>query len=141
VKEGFKRVREWITDGDCLLYLIASICLNRVTDWLSRDTIQPFIFYTVTNRYGEPTGITWQQYFFYLTGHITIILFWNVLMKKVISMSQLFFFYRAVEIVALFDFFLIYEKPFLYIGQYGVEFTDIRVLTYITLYILWKAGK
>jgi len=138
VKEHYQRFVTWISGVDALIFLLSAVTLNRITDWLPQSHINPFPFYNIVYN-GQKIGLSWQSYFYFIDLHLIMILFWNYCFKRMAKMAQLFYFYRAVEIVALFDFLLIYEKPFMYIGHYGLEFTDFRVLIYFALYILWKA--
>lgn len=144
--DRFKRwayaFKSWIVSIDPLAWLLFAFILNRITDWLPETYIDPFPFYDIMYE-GENIGLSWQSYFYFIDLHIIFIAFWHYCYKTKPSMSPLFFFYRAVEVVALIDFLLIYEKPFWYITHngavlYGLEFTDIKIAAYFGLYILWK---
>lgn len=123
----------WCASIDALIFLLAALMLNRITDWLPETIIHPFPFYNI--------GLTWQYYFYFIDLHVCFILFWNFCYKSIPKYAQLFYFFRAVEIVSLIDFMIIYEKPFMYLGAYGLEFTDLKIFVYFSLYILWKTGK
>lgn len=139
IKHLWQKVYAWFNSRDALLFIIISLCINRFTDWFPKYWyVKPFPFYQIVNKDGIETGITFQNYYFDITLQLSIILFWNTLMQLVPNRRKLFSIYRFVEILALIDYVLIYEKPFLNIGFYGVEFTDFRILTYAGFYILWK---
>lgn len=139
------RFIKWVVSVDPLIWLLASFILNRITDWLPETYIDPFPFYDIVYK-GENIGLSWQSYFYFIDLHLIFIAFWHYCYKTKPSMSPLFFFYRAVEVVALIDFLLIYEKPFWYIPSplnegtilYALEFTDIKIAAYFGLYVLWK---
>jgi len=137
-----RRFFGWIKSIDALLLILAAIAFNRVTDWLPKYYyVHPFPFYEITDSIGNPIGITLQSYFFFICGHIIFILYWNYCMKESLNEKPLFSCFRALEILSLIDFLLIYEKPFAQIGEYGLEFTDIKIISYASLYILWRTGK
>lgn len=136
------RFIKWLSSLDPLVWVLAAFILNRITDWLPETYIDPFPFYDIMYK-GENIGLSWQSYFYFIDLHIIFIAFWHYCHKTMPSMSLLFYFYRAVELVALADFLLIYEKPFWNIMHngvilYGLEFTDIKIAAYFGLFILWK---
>lgn len=137
-----KKIRHKISEIDALLLVLIAIAFNRVTDWLpGYYYIHPFPFYEILDSSGNAVGITLQSYFFMLCLHFFTIFYWNHTFKRSLNEKPLFWCFRTIEILSLFDFILIYEKAFMQIGSYGLQFTDLKILTYATLYILWKAGK
>jgi hypothetical protein len=136
------RLQDQIKKIDALLLILIAIALNRCTDWLPEHCyIHPFPFYEIVDKFGNAVGITIQSYFFMICLHFFAIFYWNYTLKKTPNEKPLFWCFRGIEILSLFDFVLIYEKAFIHIGSFGLQFTDLKILFYATLYILWKAGK
>lgn len=133
----WQTINNKIKQVDSLLFLLSAIILNRITDLLPDRYVSPFPFHKIMYQ-GHEFGISIQNYCYYIDLHLIFIMFWNFCYKRLPAMAQLFYIYRAIEIIGLFDFMLIYEKPFMHIGSYGLEITDFRILIYFALYILWK---
>lgn len=133
-------IYEWLQSKDAILIILLAIVINRFTSWLPEYYyISPFPFYRILDEHGVEIGITLQSYYYILCWHFLMFAFWQYCMiKNRLSTRQMFYAFRAIEIASLFDFFLIYEHPWFYVGTYGVEFTDFKVFLYLIFYAKWS---
>lgn len=126
-----------------LLLILFSVAINRLCSAFPESiSFDPFPFYDIVDRTtGENIGITLQSYVYFISNHLSVIAVWFFISYVLDDTYQLFKKFRIIEYFSLADFLVIYEHPWMYIGTYGVEFTDIQIISYTTLIILWKRQK
>lgn len=132
-----------MTERKLLYWILIAFFLNRLCSALpSYVYFDPFPFYDLLNKYQQNVGITLQSYVYFITDHVKIMLIMlfcaYVLPGKFQRLFVIFFWFECFSLV---DFLLIYEQPIAYIGSYGIEFTDIKLIFYTTAVILWSHGK
>lgn len=131
-----------INSVDSLFYLLCAIASNRITSLLPKYCyFDPFPFYDIVDKDGNNVGITLQSFWFMLSGHFIMVMFWNYIMKRSNNEKPLFFLFKWFELASFLDFFLLYEQSFCRIGFFGIEITDFKLIGYFTFYILWKSGR
>jgi|SRR6185503_5059206 hypothetical protein len=124
-----------------LWLILFSVAINRLCSWMPANVyFDPFPFYDIYYL-DQNIGISLQAFIYYLANHLTIISIWIFCLHEIPKYSILFRFFIVLEVIALLDYLLIYEHAWFHIGFYGVEFTDIKLILYTSLIILWKHGK
>ena len=118
-----------------LWWILVGISINRVcsiipADWYFED---PFLLYDM----GRPIQV--QAYVYFITtGHLPFIATWYGFYSLRSDYSPIFYKFIAIELFYLADYILIYEHPWFHLGNYGVEFTDARILLYAISIGTWK---
>jgi hypothetical protein len=131
-----------MSQGKLLFILLIAVTINRFCSWLPEHYyFDPFPLYDILNDKGENVGISLQSYFYFIANHITTLLIWLFCMHSLPKYNLLFRCFIIIEALSLIDFLIIYEHPWFHLWSYGVEFTDLKVITYSTLIILWNRGK
>ena len=100
--------------------------------------IDPFPFYTILDKNGDPEGITIQGYLYMAGIHLGWITLWVREILRKDKYSSLFIAFLIIEIMSLLDFMLRYEQAFFDLGFYTFEFTDIKIGLYILSIYAWK---
>ena len=113
--------------------ILIGVAVNRLTtlfpgSWYWGD---PFLLYDM----GKPMQV--QAWVYFLTDHFQILIWWFAFWQLKNKFSGLFYNFMAIEVFSLFDYILIYEHPIFHLGNYGVEFTDIKILLYTYFIIRW----
>jgi hypothetical protein len=101
--------------------ILLAVSLNVLTGLFSRAKISPFIFYDVE--------ISIQHYFYYAFTHVSIILIWWFCLLET-KYKDFFRGALLIEVFALIDYLVIYEKSFMDFGGLHLEFTHIKILLY-----------
>lgn len=119
-----------------LWFVLLGVAINRLCsilpeDWYFED---PFLLYDL----GEPFQV--QAYVYMITIHLGIISTWYGFYILKNQYSNIFWHFLIIEIASLIDFILIYEHPWFYIGNYGVEFTDFKILLYAYYILRWNGN-
>ena len=113
-----------------LFLVLAAIALNRLCSLLPTGVyFDPFPLYD--------QSINLQSYVYFISVHVSIILLWFAFRMDE-KVKDIFTKFIILEFFSLADFFIIYEHPCFYIGKYGVEFTDPKILLYTYYIIRWK---
>jgi hypothetical protein len=125
-----------------LWLILFGVVINRFCSFpiFSGVYFDPFPFYDVMYD-GRNVGINLQSYIYMFANHLSIIAIWVFCRYEMPKYAILFSLFIVLEIGSLADFILIYEHPIFHIGNYGVEFTDFKLILYTSLIILWKHGK
>lgn len=114
-----------------LWIILVSIGLNRLCSILPWDIyLNPFPLYELK--------ISLQAYCFFITNHLAFIGIWYSQVLRRDRLSDIFQKFMIIEIASLLDFILIYEHPWFYLGSYGVEFTDAKILLYTYFILKWN---
>lgn len=126
-----------------LWLILFAVCADRLVSWLPETTgFDPFPFYDILNNKGENVGINLQSYvYMIIRGHLSIIAIWLFIIIEFPKYAGLFRWFLIIEGLSLIDFFLIYEHSFMKLWFYNLEFTDIKIVLYTTLVILWRQFK
>lgn len=98
-------------------------------DWYFED---PFLLHDL----GRPFQV--QAYVYMFTIHLAVLATWYGFYSLRNEYRQIFRHFLIIELASLIDFILIYEHPWFHIGQYGVEFTDAKILLYAYYIIRWN---
>ena len=119
-----------------LWLVLVGVAINRLcsilpSEWYFED---PFLLYD----YGRPFQV--QAYVYMITIHIGVIATWYGFYQLKNEFSKIFCNFLIIEIVSLVDFILIYEHPWFHICDYGVEFTDAKILLYAYYIIRWNGN-
>lgn len=114
-----------------LWLILVGVGINRLcsivpSDWYFED---PFLLYDL----GRPFQV--QAYIYMLTIHLAVMVTWYGFFILRNEYRDIFRNFLIIEFASLIDFIFIYEHPWFHIGNYGVEFTDAKILLY-TYYIL-----
>lgn len=94
---------------------------------------------------GNPIyGIPVQLLVYVLAYHSVFLIIWYRNWKLSPSIaSPLYKNWFFVEVISLIDLFVIYEHPYFFLDlgftNYGVEFSDLKVLLYIYFMVQWKS--
>lgn len=103
----------------------------------------PFLLYDILDKDGNNVGISYQSYAYAALNHISAVLFlWapHFILKRD-DIKILLYNFRCIEFVSILDFGIRYEHPWFYIGNYGVEFTDAKIILWFIYIVRWKIGK
>lgn len=119
-----------------LWWILVGVAINRLCSiipahWYFED---PFLLYDL----GQPFQV--QAYVYFVTNHLAVIATWYGFYSLKNEYSSIFYKFLAIEIVSLADFFIIYEHPWFHLGQYGVEFTDAKILLYAFYILRWNGN-
>lgn len=114
-----------------LIIVLAAVAINRLCSLLPTGIyFDPFPLYE--------QSINLQSYVYFACVHVSIILIWIAFRMTEEKFRDIFSKFIILEVVALADYFIIYEHPWFHIGSYGVEFTDAKILLYAYYIIRWK---
>ncbi|HTJ52633.1 MAG TPA: hypothetical protein VL443_24425 [Cyclobacteriaceae bacterium] len=135
------KVYKWLSAQDAILIIVIAIVMNRFTSWLPEYYyIKPFPFHKILDKDGHETGLTIQTYYYIFCYHLQWLAFWQYCKTKnkaIPQANKMFYAFRAIEIVSLLDFFLIYEQSWGTVFGWGVEFTDFKILLYLIFFVKW----
>lgn len=122
-------------DRRILYWLLACIGINRLCSLVPGGIVfDPFPFYDI--------DISIQYYIYAISQHlIAMVLMFILASNTTERLGELFAKFFWLETLSLIDFFLIYEHPIFYVGNYGVEFTDFKIIIYAYLILTWKTKK
>lgn len=125
-----------------LWLILFSVAINRLCSFpiFLGIYFDPFPFYDLIYQ-GENVGINLQSYIYMFANHLSIMAIWLFCRFELPKYALIFTLFFILEVGSLIDFILIYEHPIFHFGWYGVEFTDIKLILYTSLIILWKHGK
>ena len=123
-----------------LFWLLGALGINRLCSLVPAYAyFDPFPFYDITDQSGTPTGITLQSYIYGISNHAIVMSLLHLLYTfSGMKYARLFSLFFLLECASLIDYLLIYEHPMFYIGSYGFEFTDVKLIAYTLLIIQWK---
>lgn len=127
-------------DNSKLLYcLLAALGVNRLCSLVpAYRYFDPFPFYEIVDVNGVEIGITVQSYIYGISVHLFVMILFYLLSVVWVRGFHLMATLFLLECLSLLDFMLIYEHPIFYIGSYGVEFTDFKIILYTYLIIRWN---
>lgn len=122
-----------------LWLVLAAVSINRICSapFIPDIRFDPFPLYDIMYE-GENVGISLGSFIYIIAIHCAWLILWIREIRKKDETSILFYRFFAIECVSLIDFFIIYEHAWFYIGNYGVEFTDIKILLYSYFILTWK---
>lgn len=116
-----------------LWWVLVGVGINRLCSILPAGVFfDPFPLYDVE--------ISLQTYVYFITVHLGVMATWYGFYLLKNEYSNIFWHFLIIEAASLLDFFLIYEHPWFHIGNYGVEFTDAKILLYAYYILRWNGS-
>jgi hypothetical protein len=129
---------------DKYIWLIPIVVfMNKACSWFPYEwRIDVFLLWDNPNpaEYGIPV----QLFVYVLAYHFVFLIIWyrNWKLNHSIA-SELYRNWFVVEVISLIDLFVIYEHPYFFLDlgftNYGVEFSDMKVLLYIYFMVQWRS--
>jgi|SRR5688572_763632 len=116
-----------------LWWILVGVAINRACSILPVGVyFDPFPLYEME--------ISLQTYVYMITIHLAVMATWYGLTTLKNEYREIFKTFLIIELASLIDFFLIYEHPWFHIGNYGVEFTDAKILLYSYYILRWNGN-
>lgn len=126
-----RQIHHQVENSKVLFWLLFAIGMNRACSIVPDMFFDPFPFYDIT--------ISVSFYIYVISNHCFILILFYLLTQTAMGeMFRIMVVFFWLQFLSLLDFILIYEHPIFYVGRYGVEYTDFKVLMYTYLIIRWN---